>query len=32
MKGDKLSDQDHVVRFCQPKYVADEQIQAGHLW
>ena len=28
MKGDKLPDQDHVVRFCQPTRIADEQIQA----
>lgn len=29
MKGDKVPDQDHVARFCRPKYVANGQIQAG---
>ena len=29
MKGDKIPDQHHVARYCQPKYISDEKIQAG---
>ena len=28
MKGDTIPDNDHIVRLCHNKYVADEQIQA----
>lgn len=29
MKGDKIADQHHIARYCRPKYISDEQIQAG---
>ena len=29
MKGDRVPDQHHIARYCQPKYIADEQIQPG---
>lgn len=29
MKGDKILDQYHITRYCQPKYILDGQIQPG---
>jgi hypothetical protein len=29
MKGDPIPDQHHIARLCRPKYISDEQIQAG---
>jgi hypothetical protein len=29
MKGDKIPDQHHITRYCQPKYILDGQIQPG---
>jgi len=29
MKGDKIPDQYHITRYCQPKYILDGQIQPG---
>jgi hypothetical protein len=28
VKGDQIPDPDHIARFCRPRQVADEQIQA----
>lgn len=28
MKGDKIPNQHHIARYCQPKYILDGQIQA----
>ena len=29
MKGDKIPNQHHITRYCQPKYILDGQIQPG---
>ncbi len=29
MEGDRVPDKHHIARYCQPKYIADEQIQPG---